>query len=121
VPRIRLGVTRFSELLASIERQLRPDGRLTCRLGAGRVSLVVRGAGATRWAPEVQLEYALELAGGARARLAADARKSVKSHARHAVVVRYEDAGLAARDAPGDMACEVRATWECVVPAPNAR
>jgi hypothetical protein len=51
------------------------------------------------------------MAAAARGVLAADARPPVRVHARHAVVVRYEDAGEAA-------GCDVRAQWECVVPAP---
>jgi hypothetical protein len=107
--RFRLGVTRYASVLESIERQLAPDGRLTCRLGAGRVYLVLRGAGATRWDPATQLARALEMAASARAILAADARAPVRVHARHAVVVRFEDTTVAE-------GCEVRAHWECIVP-----
>jgi hypothetical protein len=111
MPRFRLRVTRFPDVLDAIERRLAPGGGLTCSLGAGRVHLVLRGAAATRWAPEVQLARALEMAAAARAVLAADARAPVQAHARHAVVVRYEDAAVAA-------GCDVRAQWECVVPSP---
>jgi hypothetical protein len=107
--RFRLAVTRYPSVLEAIERQLAPDGRLTCRLGAGRVYLVLRGAGATRWDPATQLARALEMAAAARAILAADARGPVRAHARHAVVVRFEDVTAAE-------GCEVRAQWECVVP-----
>jgi hypothetical protein len=109
--RLRFGVTRYPSLLREIERQLAPDGRLTCRLGAGRVYLVLRGAGATRWEPAAQLVRALEMTAAARALLAADTRAPVRVHARHAVVVRYEDASVAE-------GCEVRAQWECVVSSP---
>jgi hypothetical protein len=107
----RLRATRYPDVLEAIERQLASDGRLTCSLGAGRVHLVLRGSGATRWSAEVQLARALQMPVAARAVLAADARPPVRVHARHAVVVRYEDAGEAA-------GCDVRAQWECVVPAP---
>ena len=113
MPRFRLGLTRYPDVLHAIERQLAPDGRLTCSLGAGRVHLVLRGSGATRWAAEAQLARALEMAAVARGVLAADARASVRVHARHAVVVRYEDATAAA-------GCDVRAQWECVVPSPTS-
>lgn len=96
-------------MLEAIERQLASDGRPTCSLGAGRVYLRLRGAGATRWGAEAQLARALEMAAAARAVLAADTRAPVRVHAQHAVVVRYEDATAVA-------GCDVRAQWECVVP-----
>ena len=102
-------VTRYPEVLEAIERQLAPDGHLTCRLGAGRVYLTLRGVGATRWEPSSQLARALEMARAARAVLASDARAPVRAHVQHAVVVQYEDVGVAE-------GCEVRAQWECVVP-----
>jgi hypothetical protein len=111
--RLRLRVTRYSAVLDALERQLWPDGRLECRLGAGRVHLVLRGAGATRWPADVQLARALALAAAARAALAADPHGPVRVHAGHAVVVRFEDAGAAE-------GCDVRAQWECVVPAADA-
>lgn len=111
MPRLRFAVTRYASVLAAIERQLAPDGRLTCRLGVARVYLVLHGAGATRWEPADQLARALEMAAVARAMLAADPRGPVRAHARHAVVVRYEDATVA-------RGCEVRLQWECVVPTP---
>ena len=111
--RIRFAITRYGSLLADIERQLSPDGKLTCRFGAGRVYLVLRGAGASRWEPDVQLARALEMATTVRATLAADSRGPVRVHAKHAVVVRFEDATVAG-------GCEVRAHWECVVPSPAA-
>lgn len=113
MPRFRLGVTRYPDVLRAIERQLAPDGRLTCSLGAGRVHLVLRGTGATRWTAEAQLARALEMAAIARGVLAADARAPVRVHATHAVVVRYEDVAAAA-------GCDVRAQWECVVPSPSS-
>jgi hypothetical protein len=109
--RFRLRPTRYPDVLEAIERQLAADGRLTCSLGAGRVYLTVRGAGATGWGAAAQLATALEMAAAARSVLAADPRAPVRAHARHAVVVRYEDAGLAA-------GCDVRAQWECIIPTP---
>ena len=110
MPRFRLRVTRYPDVLDAIERRLAPSlGALTCSLGAGRVYLVLRDAGATRWEPEAQLARALEMAAAARAVLAADPRRPVRVHVRHAAVIRYEDVAVAA-------GCEVRALWECVVP-----
>ena len=109
--RLRIGVTRYAAVLEEIEQRLAPTGGLTCQIGAGRMSLVLRGVGATRWEPEAQLARALELAAAARARLAADGRAPVRAHARHAVVVRFEDVSVAA-------GCDVRAQWECVIPSP---
>ena len=112
--RFRFRVTRYPDALEAIERKLAPDdGHLTCRFGAGRVYVVLRGVGATRWAPEAQLARALEMAVVTRASLASDARASVRVHAAHAIVVRFEDVTVAE-------GCEVRAQWECVVPTPVA-
>jgi hypothetical protein len=111
MPRFRFGVTRYPGVLDAIERQLAPAGGLTCSLGAGRVHLVLRGVGATRWSADAQIAHALEMARMARALLAADARAPVRVHATHAIVVRYEDVAVAA-------GCDVRAHWECVVPTP---
>jgi hypothetical protein len=103
-------MTRYPDVLDAIERHLAPAaGDLTCSLGAGRVYLVLRGAGATRWEPGAQLTRALEMAAAARAVLAADPRPPVRVHARHAAVIRYEDFAVAA-------GCDVRAFWECIVP-----
>ena len=107
--RFRLRATRYPEVLEAIERRLASDGSLTCSLGAGRVHLVLRGAWATRWEADAQLARALEMAAVARAMLAADPRAPVRVHARHAVVVRYEDVAVVA-------GYEVRAGWECVIP-----
>lgn len=109
--RIRFALTRYASLLEAIERQLAPEGGLTCRFGAGRVYLELRGAGASRWDAATQLSRALQMAAAVRTTLAADARSPVRVHARHAVVVRFEDAGVAD-------GCEVRSQWECIVPSP---
>jgi hypothetical protein len=103
-------MTRYPDVLDAIERQLAlAEGSVVCSLGAGRVHLLVRGLGATSWEPGARLARALQMAAAARAVLAADRRPSVRVHARHAVVVRYEDVAVAA-------GCDVRALWECVVP-----
>jgi hypothetical protein len=108
---MRFALTRYGSLLADIERQLSPDGKLVCRFGAGRVYLVLRGAGASRWELDVQLARAMEMTTALRATLGADSRGPVRAHAGHAVVVRFEDATVAG-------GCEVRAHWECIVPSP---
>jgi hypothetical protein len=112
----RLGVTRYAVVSAATERQLAPEGRLTCRFGAARVYLVRRGAGAVRWARRNSSSAPPEMAaardGGGRPRDAQRRpRAPVRVHARHAAVVRFEDADVAG-------ACVVQAQWECVVPAP---
>ena len=106
---VRLTLTRYPDVLERIERQLAPGGHLTCRLGAGRVYLTLRGVGATRWDYAEQMRRALEMAALARAILAGDPREPVRVHSHHAITVKYEDVGVAE-------GCEVRATWECVVP-----
>ena len=53
----------------------------------------------------------LEIAAAAREVLAGHERAAVRGHAKHAVVVRFEDAWA-------ERGCDVRAQWECVVPNP---
>ena len=106
---VRFRVTRYPDVLGAIERRLAPDGHLSCHFGAGRVYLTLRSVGATRWDGATQLARALEMAATVREMLATDPRPGVRVHASHAIVVHYEDVGLA-------RGCEVRAEWECVVP-----
>ena len=75
MPRLRFGVIRHPEVLRAIEQELAPAGGLTCQLGAGRVVLVWRRVGATRWEADAQLAKALELRMAARTRLATDPRR----------------------------------------------
>src|SRR5688500_16064695 len=110
---MRFAITRYGPLLKAIERQLAPEGGLTCRFGAGRVYLTWRGVGASRWDPSAQLARALEMTAVVRTALAADTRAPVRVHGKHAVVVRFEDTGIAE-------GCEVRSHWECIVPAPSS-
>lgn len=109
--RLRIGVVRYASVAEAIEARLHVGVRPACHLGQGRLHIVVRGAGATRWEPAEQLARALEMAAVARDVLLADPRSAVRSRAGRAVVVRYEDAAAA-------QGCDVRAHWECVVPGP---
>lgn len=109
--RLRIGVVRYASVADAIEARLTLGARPACHVGRGRLYVVLRGAGATRWGPEAQISRALEMAAIARGILAEDGRAAVREHARHAVVVRFEDAAAA-------QGCDVRAQWECVVPSP---
>jgi hypothetical protein len=108
---LRIGISRYASVANAIERRLALGGRLSCQIGQGRLCITLRSAGATRWDPAVQVARALDMATVARGILAAETRASVRRHARHAVVVRFEDAMVAA-------GCQLRASWECIVPAP---
>jgi len=107
---MRIGISRYASVANAIEQRLALGGRLSCQIGQGRLCITLRSAGATRWEPTVQVARALDMAAVARGTLAADRRAAVRRHARHAVVVRFEDAMVAE-------GCQVRATWECIVPA----
>jgi hypothetical protein len=109
MPRLRLGVVRYASVAEAIEQRLAVGRRPTCDIRQGRVYLVLRGVGASRWEPAAQLAYALDAATVAREALAAHPRSAVRAHARHAVVVRLEDVGV-------EHGCEVRTQWECIVP-----
>ena len=110
--RLRVGVVRYASVADAIEERLALGGRPRVRIGQGRILIVLRGVGATRWEPASQLTRALEMASVARAVLADDTRGALQRHARHAVVVRFEDVAAA-------QGCDVRATWECVIPTPE--
>jgi hypothetical protein len=109
--RLRIGISRYASVANAIEQQLTLGGRLSCQIGQGRLCITLRKVDATRWAPETQLARALEMAGIARRTLAGDRRAAVRRHARHAVVIRFEDASAAE-------GCQVHAAWECIIPAP---
>ena len=110
--RLRLGISRYASVTDAIERRLAVGGRVSCHIGHGRLYVVLRGIGATRWEPATQLARALDIAAVTREVLASDARSSVRGRAGRAVVVRFEDVEVA-------RGCEVHAQWECVVPAPR--
>ena len=110
--RLRIGVVRYASVADAIEGRLGLGVRPSCHIGQGRLYIVVRGIGATRWPQEAQVSRALEMAAIAREILEADGRVTVRRHARHAVVVRFEDAAAV-------QGCDVRARWECVVPTPT--
>lgn len=103
-------MVRYASVADAIERRF-ALGRAECRIGQGRLYIVLRGAGATRWEPSAQLAQALEMAAVARDVLSSDARSALRRRAGQAIVVRFEDAANA-------RGCDVRAVWECVVPRP---
>ena len=110
--RLRLGISRYASVTDAIERRLAVGGRVSCHIGHGRLYVVLRGIGATRWEPATQLARALDIVAITREVLSSDVRASVRGRAGHAVVVRFEDVEVA-------RGCEVHAQWECVVPSPR--
>jgi len=109
--RLRVGVVRFASVSDAIEERLALGARPRVIIGHGRILIAVRNIGATRWEPATQMTRAQEMAAIARAVLAQDARASVRRRAENAFVVRFEDIVAA-------QGCDVRATWECVIPTP---
>lgn len=109
--RLRAGVVRFASVADAIEARLGIAARPRVTIGHGRILIAVRNIGATRWELATQMTRAHEMAAVARAVLAEDARASVRRRTVNAVVVRFEDIAAA-------QGCDVRATWECVIPTP---
>ena len=108
--RLRIGIVRYASVSAAIEHALGIHPAPDVRIGQGRLTLVFRRTGASRWPQDEQLDFALRVAGVARRVLADDRRSDVRRRARRAIVVVYEDAVNAA-------GCAVTSRWECVIPA----
>jgi hypothetical protein len=105
-----LEVFRFPSVGDAVARGLGIDAAPECRRENGRVILIFRRQGATRWSEAQQAELALRTANVARAVLAEHSRRELRASARRAIVVVYEDAAVV-------QGCAVTARWECVVPA----
>lgn len=110
--RLHVGVTRYASVANRIAERLGVGGRPECYVGQGRVYVVIRGAGGTRWEPDVQVARALHVAQTAREILLAEPRALARRYAQRAVVVRFEDWNEAAGQ-------HVHTLSECVVPAPD--
>ena len=80
------------------------------QIGRGRVRITLRQIGASRWTESEKMEFAMRVAETARSVLAGNSRRGVRSRAKRAVVVVYEDAMLV-------NGCDTSARWECIIPA----
>jgi hypothetical protein len=109
MPRLRVGVVRYASVGNAIARALGVDPPPECRIGQGRISLIFRGLGASRWPEERQIEYALRVARTAREIISVDSRRTIRNRRSRAIVVVYEDNTLV-------RGCAVTSKWECVVP-----
>jgi hypothetical protein len=108
--RLKFGVVRYASVTNAIAHELGIDPPPDCRIGDGRTTLRFRQLGASRWTEARQADFALKVATIARRVFASDSRRAVRQRAGRAIVVVYEDAGLA-------RGCSVVARWECVVTA----
>ncbi|HEY8165524.1 MAG TPA: hypothetical protein VIF83_08225 [Gemmatimonadaceae bacterium] len=104
------GTVRFRSVADAVAKAILTDAALDCRLVHGRINLMLRQLGGTRWPEAHQVEYALQVARVVRAVLAAESKRSLRKRANRAIVIIYEDAFLSA-------GCDIVARWECVVPA----
>ena len=107
---LHVGIARYGSVAAAIARALGVEPAPECRIGQHRITLTFRRLGAWRWSGEQQIEYAVRVAGVARAVLADDHRRAVRKRVNRAIVVIYEDTSLV-------RGCEVVSRWECVIPA----
>jgi hypothetical protein len=110
MPRLRAGVIRYASAAREIGLALGLQEAPDCRIGQGRIRLIFRNVGATRWNENEKVDNALRIADVARLVLANDSRRVVRRRANRAIVVVYEDMMLL-------QGCEVIGKWECVVPA----
>jgi hypothetical protein len=107
--RLQVGLVRYATVAKAIGQALGVDPVPVCQIGQGRITLIFRRIGASRWPEDQQIEYAFRAAATARAVLADDARRIVRDRADRAIVVVYEDVTLV-------RGCAVVARWECVLP-----
>lgn len=108
--RLQIGIVRYASVGAAIARALGVQPPPDVHIGQGRVTIVFRRVGASRWPQDEQVDFALRVAVVGRRVLAEDRRSDVRRRAGRAIVVAYEDAANAA-------GCAVTARWECVIPA----
>ena len=106
---LKLGIVRYASVAHAIGQALGIAPAPDVRIGQGRITLLFRQLGASRWPQAQQIEHALRVAAVARRVLAADSRRSIRQRATRAIVVVYEDVTL-------DHGCAVSARWDCVVP-----
>jgi cysteine synthase len=110
MPRLRVGVSRYLSVANRIAASLGVDPAPEVAVG-GRVRIIFRSIGASRWPEAQQVDYALQVASVARQAMAADTRRLIRRRALgSAIVVVFEDATLR-------RGCSIVAKWECVVTA----
>lgn len=110
--RLQIGIVRYVSVATAIGKALGIEPAPYFQIGHGRITLIFRRLGASRWSENQQIEYALRAAATTRAVLGGDPRRSVRERVNRAIVVVYEDATLV-------RGCSVVGRWEYVVPAPS--
>ena len=110
MPRIKVGITRYRALAKEIAAAMGFDPAPICKIGRGRITMLFRQAGATRWTEPEKFQQAFRAADIARSILSADTRRLVRSRSKIAVVVIYEDKMM-------QSGCDVTARCQCVVPS----
>jgi hypothetical protein len=110
MPRIRIGITRYRALAKEIADATGFNPPPVCRIGRGRITILFKQSGATRWPEGEKFEQAFRIADLARSMISADKRRLVRRRSRRAVVVIYEDRMM-------QRGCDVTARWHCVVPS----
>lgn len=108
--RLQAGVVRYASVAREIAHVLGVTPEPEVRFGQWRITITFRRLGASRWPEAQQMDYAFRVADEARSAMAADRRGAVRSRAKRAIVVIYEDASSV-------RGCAVVARWECVIPA----
>ena len=106
--RPRLGIN-YASVAQNIAQALSVTNPPKVKVGRGRISVIFRQLGASRWPVEARMEYAFQIAGVTRAVFAGDHRRLVRRRANRAIVVVFEDVLL-------EQGCDVAARWQIVVP-----
>jgi len=110
VARLHAGLIRYASVAREIARVLGATPEPEIRIGQWRIMITFRRLGASRWPEARQMDYALRVAAAAREAMSSDKRSAVRSRAKRAIVVIYEDASNV-------RGCAVVGRWECVIPA----
>jgi hypothetical protein len=107
--RPRIGIVRYTPVIKDIAHSLGIQTAPAFRIGRGRITLIFRQLGASRWPAEERIEYAFHVASVARSMFAADHRRLVRRQANRAIVVVFEDVFL-------ERGCDIAARWQCIIP-----
>jgi len=110
--RLQIGIVRYLSVAKTIGKALGIEPPPYIRIGHGRITIVFRSLGASRWPENQQVELALRAAETARGVLAKGSQRGVRRRTARAIVVVYEDSSLV-------HGCAVVGRWECVVPVPH--
>lgn len=110
MPRIKVPIRRYRALAKEIAAATGFNPPPVCKVGRGRITILFKQSGATRWPESEKFEQAFRIADLARSIISADKRRLVRRRSRRAVVVIYEDRMM-------QRGCDVTARWRCVVPA----